>query len=288
MLAHSPHNRADTLMSSIVIVVRGTASVSDAVTDASASVCEFDGVPAHCGIARAAVSVFREVQPMLQEAIAMAAAAEGKPFRPVVVGHSLGAGTAILLTVLLRQLCPDVTCVAFAPPPMVAETAVDRLRLDDCVTAVVLDNDLVPRSSLHAAQAVVEYARGISWKEELSKRLSESEAAHIIAAAGESRAFKATCRYTSAGHARVSSRAAAAMSSSTGQKMKAALAAIDERAIATQRKITAVSGQLETLIPPSYTPHSQTLTVFCVIFDCRAHCPPPNRPDASAPRCSRR
>ena len=34
----------------------------------------------------------------------------------VVTGHSLGAGAAALLTILLKPKYPDVTCFAFAPP----------------------------------------------------------------------------------------------------------------------------------------------------------------------------
>ena len=34
----------------------------------------------------------------------------------VVVGHSLGAGTAAILSILLRREYPTIHCYAFAPP----------------------------------------------------------------------------------------------------------------------------------------------------------------------------
>lgn len=37
-------------------------------------------------------------------------------FKLVIVGHSLGAGAAAILSILLRQHYPDVICFAYSPP----------------------------------------------------------------------------------------------------------------------------------------------------------------------------
>lgn len=37
-------------------------------------------------------------------------------YRLIVVGHSLGAGTAAILAMLLRPSYPDLFCYAFSPP----------------------------------------------------------------------------------------------------------------------------------------------------------------------------
>ncbi len=37
-------------------------------------------------------------------------------YRLVLVGHSLGAGTAAILAVLLREEYPSLQCYAFSPP----------------------------------------------------------------------------------------------------------------------------------------------------------------------------
>lgn len=37
-------------------------------------------------------------------------------FKLVIVGHSLGAGAAAILSILLRQQYPDVICFSYSPP----------------------------------------------------------------------------------------------------------------------------------------------------------------------------
>ena len=37
-------------------------------------------------------------------------------FQLVIVGHSLGAGTATILALLLRQQYPNLRCYAYSPP----------------------------------------------------------------------------------------------------------------------------------------------------------------------------
>ena len=37
-------------------------------------------------------------------------------FIQVCTGHSLGGGTAAILSILLQEEYPDVTCYAFSPP----------------------------------------------------------------------------------------------------------------------------------------------------------------------------
>lgn len=54
---------------------------------------------------------------ILNEAFTLAA--QEKPqetFGLVLVGHSLGAGTASILAILLRQTYPDLQCFAYSPP----------------------------------------------------------------------------------------------------------------------------------------------------------------------------
>ena len=41
-------------------------------------------------------------------------------YRIRLCGHSLGAGVASILTILLRPLLGDVSCVGFATPPVLA------------------------------------------------------------------------------------------------------------------------------------------------------------------------
>ena len=66
----------------------------------------------------------------------------------IVVGHSLGAGTAAILTILLKQTYSNVMCFAFAPPGgLLSLKAAEYSR--DFVVSVVHGKDCVPRLGLH-------------------------------------------------------------------------------------------------------------------------------------------
>lgn len=64
----------------------------------------------------------------------------------VLTGHSLGAGTATLLAVLLRPRFPSCRAVVFSPPAAVT-TAECAASLSGFVTSVALGNDIIPRAS---------------------------------------------------------------------------------------------------------------------------------------------
>lgn len=66
----------------------------------------------------------------------------------VVVGHSLGAGTAAILAILLKEIYSNVICFAFAPPGgLLSEDAAEYSK--DFIVSVVNAKDLVPRLGLH-------------------------------------------------------------------------------------------------------------------------------------------
>ncbi|NXD73098.1 DGLA lipase, partial [Eolophus roseicapillus] len=67
-----------------------------------------------------------------------------KHYGLIVVGHSLGAGTAAILSFLLRPQYPSLKCFAYSPPGgLLSEDAMEYSK--EFVTAVVLGKDLVPR-----------------------------------------------------------------------------------------------------------------------------------------------
>ncbi|VDN26944.1 unnamed protein product [Cylicostephanus goldi] len=70
-------------------------------------------------------------------------------YQLVVCGHSLGAGVASLVTLLLKQDYPNVRCFAFAPPGCVI-TENGLHELEEHVFGIVAGDDLVSRISFHA------------------------------------------------------------------------------------------------------------------------------------------
>ncbi|XP_051920050.1 diacylglycerol lipase-alpha-like [Hippocampus zosterae] len=65
----------------------------------------------------------------------------------VIVGHSLGAGTAAILSFLLRPQYPTLHCYSYSPPGgLLSEDAMEYSK--EFVTSVVLGKDLVPRLGL--------------------------------------------------------------------------------------------------------------------------------------------
>ena len=64
-----------------------------------------------------------------------------------IVGHSLGAGCAVLLATMLRKEYPSLRCLAFSPPGgcCTYDTATN---CKNFVTSYILNSDLVPRLSV--------------------------------------------------------------------------------------------------------------------------------------------
>jgi len=65
-----------------------------------------------------------------------------------VVGHSLGGGTATLLTILLRPVYPHVQCISYGTPGSVLDS-VSAMECRTFVTSVVLGYDIVCRLSFN-------------------------------------------------------------------------------------------------------------------------------------------
>ncbi|XP_077359071.1 diacylglycerol lipase-beta [Festucalex cinctus] len=135
---------------SILVSVRGTLSLKDVLTDLSAE-CEnlpIDGVTgacyAHKGISQAASYVYRK---LVNDGILNQAFSVAPEYKLVVTGHSLGAGAAAVLAILLRNSFPTLKCYAFSPPGGLLSKALADYSKDFAVS-VVLGKDLVPRLSL--------------------------------------------------------------------------------------------------------------------------------------------
>ncbi|XP_071960319.1 diacylglycerol lipase-beta-like [Antedon mediterranea] len=134
----------------VVVSIRGTLSLKDALTDATAECEQMDieghEIYAHKGILRSAktIKTILTDNQIIEQAFQKA---ESDDYSVVVVGHSLGAGTASLLSIMLKSRWPSLTCFAYAPPGGLISAAGVQYSAD-FICSVVLGEDVVPRLTL--------------------------------------------------------------------------------------------------------------------------------------------
>ncbi|XP_076332276.1 diacylglycerol lipase-beta-like isoform X2 [Tachypleus tridentatus] len=145
----------DHATSSIVVAIRGTLSLRDALTDLNAG-CEFmfhlencpSGSLCHRGIYRAAVFVRDKLEESnaLNDALSLY-----QNYSLVITGHSLGAGTASVLAILLKEKYPGVHCFAFSPPGGLLSPDLAK-QSEEFILSVILGDDFIPRLSIPAIE----------------------------------------------------------------------------------------------------------------------------------------
>lgn len=114
----------DYTKSKIVISIRGTLSMKDVLTDLNA---EGEVLPleprqddwlGHKGMVQAAVYIKNKLEQenLIQRAQMHNVERHTDTFALVIVGHSLGAGTAAILSILLKPQYPSLICYSYSPP----------------------------------------------------------------------------------------------------------------------------------------------------------------------------
>ena len=145
----------------IIIVLRGTLSLEDAITDALAATVEmkkagekwgFDGKDrfVHQGYLESAMFIRQQIEDthILDKFFATKGDDNAAPeFELYVTGHSLGGALSSLLGYLLKPKYPYVKCVSFAPPALVLDQRTAE-ETSDFITSVVLGEDAVPYTNL--------------------------------------------------------------------------------------------------------------------------------------------
>ncbi len=155
-----------------LIGLKGTSTFSDLVTDVTGSTVEhtfetsFDSsytskeIRCHEGIWNTALTMANDLEELVSNLFLPSG------YKVLIVGHSLGGGTACLLGILLRSRIPELRgdklqVLAIAPPPVLNHKA--ALAASSFCTSVVNNNDIVPRMSLsnlvHLAELLVHIER---------------------------------------------------------------------------------------------------------------------------------
>ncbi|XP_072164751.1 diacylglycerol lipase-alpha-like [Diadema setosum] len=137
----------------VVVSIRGTLSVADIVTDLSADTSPIhteDGSMAykgHKGMVETANYIRRRLieDKLLHQAFT---AMEGtSEYELILVGHSLGAGTAAILGIMLRPRYPTLKVYAYSPPGgLLCKEASEYAA--EFVTSLIVGKDVVARIGL--------------------------------------------------------------------------------------------------------------------------------------------
>lgn len=142
----------------VIVSIRGTLSLQNILTDFTV---EPEKIPcshgetitewfAHKGMLRTALSVkdVLENKGILTEAFNRCPEGQRNDYQLIVVGHSLGAGAASVLAILLRDKYPNLFCYAFSPPG--ATLSYDATKYaEDFVLSIVIGKDMIARMSLN-------------------------------------------------------------------------------------------------------------------------------------------
>ena len=84
-------------------------------------------------------------------------------YRILLTGHSLGAGTASLIAIMLQHEGVQCECVAYATPPVVATDAAHQY--NDLITSVVMRDDIVPRATPKNIRDLVIKIHNLPWED---------------------------------------------------------------------------------------------------------------------------
>lgn len=107
-----------------MISIRGTLSMQDVLTDLNA---ESEVLPVeptredwlgHKGMVQAAIYIKNliERESLIEKAQQHDTERDTHNYGLVLVGHSLGAGTAAILAILLKRRFPELECYSYSPP----------------------------------------------------------------------------------------------------------------------------------------------------------------------------
>eukprot|EP00529_Nitzschia_sp_RCC80_P001868 CAMPEP_0113440922 /NCGR_PEP_ID=MMETSP0014_2-20120614/810_1 /TAXON_ID=2857 /ORGANISM="Nitzschia sp." /LENGTH=878 /DNA_ID=CAMNT_0000331737 /DNA_START=104 /DNA_END=2740 /DNA_ORIENTATION=+ /assembly_acc=CAM_ASM_000159 len=140
----------------VVVAIRGTLTLEGVFKDISINpkelteageVCGFDGrgLFCHTGMLRSSEWLLADLN--RHGRLDKLLTGDYKDYKLRIIGHSLGAGVASILSVLLRPEYPTLRCLAFSPPGCVMSKDLADASME-WTTSFVVGDDIVPRMSI--------------------------------------------------------------------------------------------------------------------------------------------
>ena len=153
----------------LLISVRGTKSIADAITDLSCSLEDYRSGKAHSFVLKSGRYLFDTHLPFIQKLQKMR---PDQPLRVTLVGHSLGAAAATILGMELQDIQDiHVEVIGFGCPPAVShDLAVES---SDYITTVVADADMVARTSAVTVRNLLWEVSNFDWTPRAKKDIEE-------------------------------------------------------------------------------------------------------------------
>jgi hypothetical protein len=199
----------DRVTESVVLAIRGSMSLADAMTDIVSEVEPFEPPRApggSSGPAAASPSSFsspsssssspspssssfsssggaathyahrgmlKAARWFVEEGVvaAMQLAVEREGFRPVVTGHSLGAGVAVLVGILARDRLPEVRVIGYGTPCAISASLATSPWAMGHITTVIHGHDIVARLSLSSVERFTKVAERLCAEGNIYARL---------------------------------------------------------------------------------------------------------------------
>lgn len=188
----------------LVLAIRGTYSWSSTMANCAGFTTEFYNIEAHAGMVRLARGVWDASGPAIVQRFNDLPA----DYEFVITGHSLGAGVAGLINLLVHHEEAElrdsrsIRCFLYGGPPTISQLSLDAdeeagedlvAKAVACTTCVVFKRDIVPFISVHAIRRLLSMAQVVDdlrvplWKKPLldheiiqpSNELVESFQRHV-------------------------------------------------------------------------------------------------------------